>query len=274
MPENIRAWWSRRQRSKGSAVPYPIGTFRPDWQRYPALIKQYHPDLNGMITLSQIPPAADVFLTWQCEVGHVFVATPEEQRNRPGRTRRRSAWCPDCAMEAEPPRIRTEPRVPGVASTPRRARRIEPVELAVGEAFVSASAPKPASAAEADLRQRIGSRFEFDLTMNAVRVRQPFFDRLEVWPDIPIAELRIAIEYDTVGRHGLEHVGSREAIDRRKDRLLRHSGWEVVRVRCGKLQPLGPFDVLASGVTSTVVDRVIDRFREISGDLFVEAYRR
>jgi very-short-patch-repair endonuclease len=274
VPENIHAWWSRRQRSKGTDIPYPIGTYRSEWERYPALIRQYHPDQNGMITLTQIPPTAEVYLTWQCEAGHLFVATPDEQRSRPGKQRRRSAWCPDCAILAAPPRIRTEPRDAFPAPKARPARRIVALDVPVGEAFHSAVAPKPASAAEADLRQRIGERFQFDLSLNAVRVRQPFFDRLEVWPDIPIAELRIAIEYDTIGKHGLEHVGKREEIDRRKDRLLRRSGWEVVRVRCGKLQPLGPYDITASGVTTKLIDRLADRFSEISGDLFVMAYRR
>jgi hypothetical protein len=274
VPENVDAWWARRQWSKGAGVPYPVGTYRAEWERYPVLIRQYHPDLNRMITLTQIPPSADVYLTWQCEVGHVFIATPNEQRNRPGKERRRSSWCPECILDATPPRVRNEPRVPGPRAAPRPRRPIPAIDVPVGEAFFSATAPKPASAAEADLRQRIAARFEFDLTVNAVRVREPFFNRLEVWPDIPISELRVAIEYDTVGRHGLEHVGHREALDRRKDRLLRRSGWEVVRVRCGKLQPLGVYDLVASGVTDTLVTRLTDRLRDISGDLFVEAYRR
>jgi hypothetical protein len=90
VPEPIDAWWQRRQRSRNCAVPYPIGSYRSAWERYPVLIRQYHPDLNGGITLTQIPPAAEVYLVWQCEVGHVFVATPDEQRNRPGAQRRRS----------------------------------------------------------------------------------------------------------------------------------------------------------------------------------------
>jgi hypothetical protein len=274
VPENVDAWWARRQWSKGVSVPYPVGTYRAEWERYPVLIRQYHPDLNRMITLTQIPPSADVYLTWQCEVGHIFVATPDEQRTRPGRERRRSSWCPECAVDATPPRIRAEPRPPGARAKPRPRPPVAAVDVPVGEAFFSATAPKPASAAEADLRQRIATRFDFDLSVNAVRVREPFFHRLEVWPDIPIQELRVAIEYDTVGRHGLEHVGHRETLDKRKDRLLRQSGWEVVRIRCGKLQPLGRFDVIASGVTDKLVDRLVDRLREISGDLFVDAYRR
>jgi hypothetical protein len=146
--------------------------------------------------------------------------------------------------------------------------------VAVGEAFVSRWAPAPASAAEPDLKRRLGERLDVDLGMNAVRVAKPFHAHLEVWPDILLPELKVAIEYDTTGRHGLEHVGPREASDRRKDRLLRAAGWEVVRVRCGKLQPIGPYDVTAGGVTDTLVDRILARLGEIRGELFVAAYRR
>ncbi len=121
MPENIEAWWERRQRSKERAVPYPVGSYREEWAMYPMLVRQYHPDLNRMITLTQIPPAADVYLTWQCDAGHLFVATPEEQRSRPGGRRRRSAWCPVCADLAAPRRIRpAEP--PASASAPATGR--------------------------------------------------------------------------------------------------------------------------------------------------------
>jgi hypothetical protein len=141
-------------------------------------------------------------------------------------------------------------------------------------AFWSARAPKPASAAEADLRQRLGTRLDLDLSLNAVGVSRPFFDRREVWPDIVLAEFSVAIEYDTIGRFGLEHVGPREETDRRKDRLLRAAGWEVVRIRCGKLAPIGPHDLVASGVTDTLIDRILEALREIRGDLFVNAYLR
>jgi hypothetical protein len=145
---------------------------------------------------------------------------------------------------------------------------------AVGAGFVSPWAPKPASAAEARLRQLLGTALDVDLTLNAVKVAKPFYSHVEVWPDIVIDELKVAIEYDTTGRDGLEHVGRREDSDRRKDRLLRSAGWEVVRIRCGKLQPIGHFDLTASGVSETLVARLIDRLGEIRGDLIVDAYRR
>ena len=152
-------------------------------------------------------------------------------------------------------------------------RRVPPVGAA-GEAFLSLLAPKPASAAEGDLRHRLTELLDVDFGLNAVRVARPFFKHHEVWPDIVIAELRVAIEYDTTGRDGLEHVGRREETDRRKDRLLRAAGWEVVRIRCGKLQPIGRWDIAAPGVSTKTVDRVIDRLCEIRGDLIVECYRR
>jgi hypothetical protein len=272
--EPVDAWWQRRQRSKGVAVPYEIGTYRADWQRYPALIRQYHPDLNCGITLTQIPPAAEVFLSWQCDYGHIFVATPGEQRNRPGRRRRQSAWCPVCAQLANPARIRLEPRTdyPRTTGKPAKAPRQAPV--AAGVAFVSAQAPRPSSAAEGELRYAIARRWEFDLECNAIALSRPFFGWLEAWPDVVIPELRVAIEYDTIGRHGLEHVGLREASDRRKDRAIRAVGWEVIRVRCGHLQPLGPFDFVAGSVSRRLLLRLDERLGEVCGELLVAAYRR
>ena len=357
MTEPVGAWWARRQWSKGADVPYPVGTYRADWERYPVLIRQYHPEFNGGVTLTQIPPLAEVLLVWQCDAGHTFVATPEEQRNRPGRERRRSSWCPDCAAlavrrrapVAAAPEVREPPYACGHPRDPRRieagdddrcylCRRLDGAavtrerllqvvtpgqradlevetgtarayrwvcprghgtwestvermlsgrrcrvcanaalgadRVAVGEAFVSALAPAPASAVEADLRARLAERFDFDLGNNAIRVAKPFFNQLEIWPDIIVPELRVAVEYDSVGRHGLEHVGRHEEKDRRKDRMLRASGWEVVRVRTGKLQPLGPHDLVAGSVSGRLVDRLDDELAAIAGDLMVASYRR
>jgi hypothetical protein len=294
MAEPVAAWWARRQFSRGIAVPYPVGTYREAWAPFPVLIRQYHPDFNGGIVLSQIPPAADVLLQWQCDAGHVFVATPEEQRNRPGRVRRRSSWCPDCAAAANPQPVRpaAAPAVPPdpvrpsarlPAVPPGTSRRRPPPkstlcprtpDLPVGEAFASDCAPMPASAVEARLRADLTERLVFTPGVNAVRVRRPFFDHLEVWPDILIPELRIAVEYDSPGRHGLEHVGPREEADRRKDRALRGAGWEVVRIRTGRLEKLGPHDVQLSGVTGGTCDAILDEFRSIRGPLLVDAYLR
>jgi hypothetical protein len=254
------------------------------------LVKQYHPDLNRGIALSQVPLAADVWLLWECDAGHRFIATPEEQRMRPGRERRRSTWCPTCsdlargrtprALPMRPPIAREVPAEPPPAPVARpkrpaaRAREICPKTplLPVGEPFVSVCAPASASAAEGSLRAALVERIAFDPAQNAVRLGQPFFDHREAWPDLVLGDLRIAIEYDTTGRHGLEHVGRREAVDARKDRLLRQAGWEVIRIRTGRLAPLGPFDVEAAGVSGRLVDRVLDRMRDVRGSLLVDAY--
>ncbi len=84
----------------------------------------------------------------------------------------------------------------------------------------------------------------------------------------------MAIEYDSTGRHGLEHVGPRQDTDRRKDRAVRAVGWEVVRIRTGRLPALGPYDLQVSGISGRTVDRLADTLRQIRGDLFVDAYAR
>jgi hypothetical protein len=125
--EQVSAWWARRQWSKGAAVPYPIGTYRSEWERYPVLIRQYHPEFNGGITLTQIPPLAEVLLVWQCDAGHTFVATPDEQRHRPGRERRKSSWCPDCAALAvrrRPPSAVAGAATPATSTASSRATTI------------------------------------------------------------------------------------------------------------------------------------------------------
>jgi hypothetical protein len=273
--ESAEAWWRRRQRVTGVAVPYPVGRYREQWARYPVLQRQYHPDLNGGIALSQIPPAAEVLLLWQCEAGHLFAATPEEQRGRPGRERRRSSWCPECAAGAAPRMPRPAGWRPPVAPRPRASGpRVCPRTPALrpGEPFASACAPVTASAAEAELRAGLHERLAFDATPNAVRLSRPFFDHVEAWPDILLPELRVAIEYDSTGRHGLEHVGPRQDADRRKDRALRAAGWEVVRIRTGRLLPLGPHDVVAAGVSRRLYPRILDALRDIRGPLLVDAY--
>jgi very-short-patch-repair endonuclease len=270
--EPIQAWWARRQFSKGTEVPYPVGAYRDAWAPFPMLVRQYHPDLNAGIVLSQIPPAADVLLLWQCDAGHTFAATPAEQRTRPGRERRRSAWCPDCSSLANPRAVRAaeapraSPRKPAPTICPKTP------DLPIGEPFLSACAPRPASAVEARLRVDLYDRLAVTRGFNAVRIRRPFFEHLEAWPDILLPELRIAVEYDSTGRHGLEHVGRREEADRRKDRALRGAGWEVVRIRTGRLEKLAPHDLQLTSMNRRGLDRLIDVFRDIRGPLMVDAY--
>jgi hypothetical protein len=341
--EPVDAWWRRRQWSRGVPVPYAVGEFRAAWQSYPVLVRQYHPEWNAGVVLTQIPPVADVLLTWECDVGHVFVATPAEQRGRPGRERRRSVWCPECTVMAKPQRWPVLPEDwPAVVPAPQRAVRttgrqtlpaasgrgrgradVDPGSVAAagagagsgagagvsavptgavassrrprtggrrvsaprticpktprvpsGEPFLSVCAPATASAVEAELRAALSDRFEFTFDRNAIRLDRPFHDHVEAWPDIILPELRVAIEYDSTGRHGLEHVGQREDSDRRKDRALRGVGWEVIRIRTGRLPVLGPYDLQVSGVSSRTVERLVDTLREVRGALFVDAYAR
>ena len=274
MSQGVEAWWARRQVVLDTDVPYAVGTYRDAWAPYPVLIRQYHPELNAGITLTQIPPAAEVLLLWQCDAGHLFAATPTEQRRRPGRERRRSSWCPECLALAKPPRVR-----PAGETRPRPASRTKVVcpktpNLPVGDAFASECAPATASVVEAQLRHDLAERLEFTPGLNAVRVARPFFEHLEVWPDIVLPELRIAVEYDSTGRHGLEHVGRRQDADLRKDRALRRAGWEVVRIRTGRLEKLGPWDLQVSGTGRRTVGRLLEVFGDIRGQLIIESYRR
>jgi very-short-patch-repair endonuclease len=290
VPESVERWWSRRQWSTGRTTPYAIGHYRDAWSPYTALVEQFRPERNHDLLLSQIPPAAEVWLVWVCSIGHEFVATPAEQRARPGRVRASRSWCPVCA---QPRLVPSGPKWPRPALTdraenrsrpgraprhvPRRseALRIEPAHaVPPGRAFRSELASRATSASEAAVRESLTRRLAVELGCNAVRVRRPFFDRYEVWPDIVIPELAVAIELDTVGRNADEHVGRREAIDRRKDRLLREVGWEVVRLRVRPLRALGPFDLVVPGVSQRAIDALVDRVSDARGPLIVRAYQR
>ena len=289
----MEEWWQRRQRVTGTAVPYEVGRYRDAWSPYRALVEQFRPERNGELVLSQIPPAADVYLVWVCSIGHEFVATPAEQRGRPGRARASRSWCPVCATPSLLPPAPRWPRLhnsggaqpagvdrtvarrvepPATAATPELWRLAE--EVAPGTAFRSARASRATSAAEGRLRALLAERLEVDLSLTAVRTRTPFFGRREVWPDIVIAELGIAIELDTIGRNADEHVGRREVADRRKDRLLAEVGWSVIRMRCRPLRALGPDDLEVAGVSRAAVDALIGRMIETRGALLVHAYAR
>jgi hypothetical protein len=147
-------------------------------------------------------------------------------------------------------------------------------EVAPGEAFLSETAPRATSAAEGHLRALVANRLSVDVSYTAVRVRTPFFGRLEVWPDVTIPELAIAVELDTIGRNADEHIGRRERSDRRKDQLLREVGWHVIRLRCRPLRALGPDDLVIAGVSATAVESLIERMGDVRGHLFVQAYAR
>jgi hypothetical protein len=272
MVERVEDWWGRRQFTHDDPVPYPVGTYRETWSPYPMLIRQYHPELNAGIALTQIPPAADVLLLWECEVGHQFAATPAEQRSRPGRQRRRSSWCPECLALAKPPRVRAAGAERAKPKPPTRTLCGRTPDIPIGDPFVSTCAPKPASAVEGRLRFELEELLSTTWDFNAVRVQRPFFDHVEVWPDILIPELRVAIEYDSTGRFGLEHVGPKQVADERKDRALRAARWEVIRIRTGRLEKLGPHDIQLTTFGTRGTGQVIDRLRDVRGPLLVDAY--
>ncbi|WP_258074133.1 phage holin family protein [Rathayibacter sp. AY1F9] len=170
MAEAIGRWWQRRRFSRGADVPYAVGTYREAWASYPVLVRQYRPEYNEGIVLSQIPPAADVYLCWLCDAGHVFVATPEEQRHRPGRERRRSSWCPDCAELASPRLPRAAPMIGGrlaevLAPTSPASALLRPSRPSAGPSPEPRLAARPACGDSGGM-----SRLLLGLLTNAVAI--------------------------------------------------------------------------------------------------------
>ncbi|WP_353828023.1 hypothetical protein [Agromyces sp. SYSU T0242] len=127
------------------------------------------------------------------------------------------------------------------------------------------------SMTEQRLRVLIGERIRLHHRANAVRIARMFHGRQEVWPDILVAELRIAIEYDDPGRGGRAHLGLKEGSDLEKDAALREVGWEVIRIRGGGLEPLGPHSIPCRSITAAVADEAVRMMREIRGDAAVDA---
>ena len=124
---------------------------------------------------------------------------------------------------------------------------------------------------EQRLRMLLGERIRLHHGVNTVRIARTFFGRQEVWPDILVPQLRIAVEYDDPGRSRRAHKGLKEASDVEKDEALREVGWEVVRIRAGGLGALGPNSVVCNALTPAVVDEVVARMRRIRGDAAVDA---
>ncbi|MGR0320346.1 hypothetical protein [Agromyces sp. ZXT2-3] len=127
------------------------------------------------------------------------------------------------------------------------------------------------SMTEQRLRVLLGERIRLHHRANAVRTARMFHGRQEVWPDILVAELRVAIEYDDPGRSGRAHRGLKEGSDVEKDEALREVGWEVIRIRGGGLEPLGPYSIPCRGITPVVADEVVRLLRVIRGDAAVDA---
>ncbi|HEY1106540.1 MAG TPA: hypothetical protein VGE78_10360 [Agromyces sp.] len=179
---------------------------------------------------------------WRCDRGHDrYRATIAEQLTGTG--------CAKCRANAHAPAALRE----------------------AGVAFMNPGLRTRTSATEQRLRALLGERIRLHHRVNAVRVARTFFGRTEVWPDIIVPQLRIAIEYDDPGRSRRAHVGLKEASDVEKDEALREVGWRVIRVRGGGLDALGPDDVVCRNITAVVADEVVERMRRIRGDDAVRA---
>jgi len=55
-------------------------------------------------------------------------------------------------------------------------------------------------------------------------------------------------------------------------RAFRSARWEVIRIRTGHLEPLGPYDLQLTTLGKRAVARVIDRLPDVLGPLLVNAY--
>ncbi|MEB0307048.1 hypothetical protein QN345_17255 [Cryobacterium sp. 10I1] len=182
---------------------------------------------------------------WICTRGHSrYTATVREALTGPG--------CPRCQANAAAPAARFEGGVP----------------------FMKPGLRLGTSATEQRLRVALGERIRLPHRVNAVRISRTFYGKPEVWPDIIIPALRIAIEYDDPGRDGLAHRGLKEASDREKDAALNEVGWEVIRVRAGGLTELGRHSIVCRAVTTAVVDRILELLVEIRGSEAVSGIRR
>jgi len=179
---------------------------------------------------------------WICSRGHSrYPASVRETLTGPG--------CPKCARNAQAPAARFEGGVP----------------------FMKPGLNTRTSQAEQKLRMLLGERIRLPHRVNAIRINRTFYGKPEVWPDIIIPALRVAIEYDSPGRDKTSHRGLKEASDREKDAALEEVGWAVIRVRADGLAALGPYSIVCSGVSAGVVDEVLRLLGVIRGEEAVTA---
>ncbi|MRG58334.1 hypothetical protein GE115_00360 [Agromyces sp. CFH 90414] len=156
-----------------------------------------------------------------------------------------------------------------------RLSAVAPAALAeAGVPFMKPGLRTRTSMTEQRLRALLDERLVLHHRVNAVRIARTFHGRSEVWPDILVPQLRIAIEYDDPGRSRRAHLGLKEASDLDKDDALREVGWEVIRVRGGGLGPMGPYSVACRAITGDIADEVVRLMRTIRGDTAVDALTR
>lgn len=180
--------------------------------------------------------------SWRCRRGHDrYTATVREVLTGPS--------CEKCRRNAASPGASRE----------------------AGLAFMKPGLRTRTSRTEQRLRAMLGERLRLHHRVNAVRTARMFYGQQEVWPDILIPQLRVAVEYDDPGRSRRAHLGLKEASDREKDEVLAEVGWEVVRVRAGGLESLGPNSVVCRTLSEAVADEVVRVIRRIRGDAAVDA---
>ncbi|HVL60854.1 MAG TPA: hypothetical protein VM430_05535 [Microbacterium sp.] len=140
-----------------------------------------------------------------------------------------------------------------------------------GVPFMNPALRTRTSQTEQRLKGLLGERIRLNHRVNAIHIARTFFGRNEVWPDVIVPQLRIAIEYDDPGRSRRAHLGLKEASDLDKDDALREVGWQVIRIRAAGLEPLGTHSVVCRQLTPAVVDEVLAVMRRIRGDAAVDA---
>ena len=179
---------------------------------------------------------------WICSRGHSrYTASVRETLTGPG--------CPRCARNAQAPAARFEGGVP----------------------FMKPGLKTRTSQAEQKLRMLLGERIRLPHRVNAIRINRTFYGKPEVWPDIIIPALKVAIEYDSPGRDKTSHRGLKAASDREKDAALDEVGWAVIRVRADGLEAVGPYSIVTAGVTGALVDEILAMLALIRGEAAVAA---
>jgi very-short-patch-repair endonuclease len=173
---------------------------------------------------------------WICTRGHSrYRGSVREVLTGPG--------CPKCQKNAQAPAARFEGGVP----------------------FMKPGLKTRTSHAEQRLRMLLGERIRLPHRVNAIRINRSFYGKPEVWPDIIIPALKVAIEYDSPGRAKTSHRGLKEVSDLEKDAALEEVGWAVLRVRADGLGPVGRYSIVCSQVSADLVEEILTMLAAIRG---------